>query len=107
MLIKIGAKRDHLFAFFKNLSVFKDKVLKRGEEVGLLSREESANLFDSLPSFEPIPAYVCGFAMKNKTYSQLAYEGSKKRIHYTITSWNGPIRAGDLELIKKKGSSWN
>src|SRR3989339_1566816 len=68
VLIKIGAKRDHLFAFFKNLSVFKDKVLKRGEEVGLLSREESANLFDSLPSFEPIPAYVCGFAMKNKTY---------------------------------------
>ena len=102
VLIKIGAKRDHLFAFFKNLSVFKDKVLKRGEEVGSLSKEESAELFDTLPSFEPIPAYICGFVSKNKTYEQLAYEGKKGRLHYTITSWNGPIRPGDMDLVKKK-----
>lgn len=67
ILVKVGAGRDHLFAFFKNISVFKDKVLKRGEEVGSLSGDESKVLYDSLPSFKPIPAYICGFVKKTNT----------------------------------------
>lgn len=100
ILVKVGAGRDHLFAFFKNLSVFKDKVLKRGEEVGSLSKDESKTLFDSLPSFKPIPAYICGFVKKNIKHKKLPYQGKKGRKHFTISAWNGPIFDGDLEKIK-------
>lgn len=100
VLIKVGTGRDHLFAFFKAISVFKDKVLKRGEDVGSLTSEESAKLFDSLPSFKPIPAYICGFVCKDFEYKSLDYSGKKGRLNYKILSWKGPINPGDLERIK-------
>ncbi len=102
VLVKVGAGRDHLFAFFKKISVFKDKVLKKGEDIGSLSAEESSALYESLPSFKPIPAYICGFVMKNGDYKNLAYQGKKGRLNYKITAWNGPILPGDLETIKRK-----
>jgi len=102
VLVKVGAGRDHLFAFFKTISVFKDKVLKKGEDIGSLSAEESSALYESLPSFKPIPAYICGFVMKNGGYKNLAYQGKKGRLNYKITAWNGPILPGDLETIKQK-----
>lgn len=98
----MGAGRDHLFAFFKKISVFKDKVLKKGEDVGSLSAEESSALYDSLPSFKSIPAYICGFVMKNVIYENLSYQGKKGRLNYKITAWNGPILPGDLETIKQR-----
>ena len=101
VVVKVGAGRDHLFAFFKTLSVFKDKVLKRGREVGVLTDHESEVLFNSLPSFRPIPAYICGFVKKNAQYFALSYEGKKGRKNFTITGWNGPIQHGDLEKIKQ------
>ncbi len=100
VLVKVGVGRDHLFAFFKEISVFKDKVLKIGEEVGSLSKEESEDLFESLPSFQQIPAYICGFALKSNSYENLSYTGKRGRKHYTIKGWNGPICAGDLDKIK-------
>jgi len=104
VLVKVGAGRDHLFAFFKKLSVFKDKVLKRGQEVGVLTADSASALFDKLPSFKPIPAYICGFALKDKKHTPLCYEGSKGRKNYTICSWNGPINPGDTDAVKKKES---
>lgn len=102
VLVKVGAGRDHLFAFFKSISVFKDKVLKRGEEAGVLSAKESKSLYDSLPSFKPIPAYICGFVEKDCKYKKLSYTGEKGRKNYNINSWNGPINPEDLDLIKEK-----
>jgi hypothetical protein len=102
VFVKIGGGRDHLFAFFKSLSVFKDKVLKRGQEVGSLSSAESEALFNSLPSFKPIPAYICGFASSSDKFNKLSYVGKLGKKHYNIHSWNGPIQSGDLELLKKK-----
>ena len=102
VLVKVGTGRDHLFAFFKKISVFKDKVLKIGQEVGSLSEEEAENLYNDLPSFKPISAYICGFVKRNAEYSDLSYAGKKGRLHYTIYSWNGPINPGDLEKIKER-----
>ncbi len=101
VLIKVGTGRDHLFAFFKKISVFRDKVLKRGVEIGALTDKESESLFDNLPTFRPVPAYICGFVPKNKKYDAMSYSGKKGRKNYTITSWNGPIRPGDLDLLRK------
>jgi hypothetical protein len=101
VFVKIGAGRDHLFAFFKEISVFRDKVLKIGEEVGSLTKDESEQLYESLPSFTPIKAYICGFASKSERYKPLSYSGSKGRINFTVQGWNGPISAGDLVKIKE------
>jgi hypothetical protein len=98
-LVKVGAGRDHLFAFFKSLSVFKDKILKKGLEVGVLTEIEADALYNELPSFKPVPAYICGFVRKAATYADLPYSGKKGRLNYKITSWNGQIKPGDLEKI--------
>lgn len=102
VLVKVGTGRDHLFAFFKKISVFKDKILKVGQEVGSLSAEEADKLYQDLPSFTPISAYICGFVPKDAEYRNLSYTGNKGRLHYTIKSWNGPINSGDLDRIKEK-----
>lgn len=102
VLVKVGTGRDHLFAFFKKISVFKDKILKIGQEVGSLSEEEAEKLYQDLPSFSPISAYICGFVPKDASYRNLSYTGRKGRLHYTIESWNGPISPGDLERIKER-----
>lgn len=101
VLVKVGTGRDHLFAFFKHLSVFKDKVLKKGTEVGILSKEEADDLFENLPTFKPIPAYICGFIKSNDHFDNLSYEGKMGKKIFTIKGWNGPLQSGDLEKIKE------
>ncbi len=102
VFVKVGTGRDHLFAFFKHISVFKDKVLKRGEEVGALTAAESSSLFDRLPTFQPIPAYICGFVSQHTPYQPLPYTGKHGRLNYTVTGWNGPISPTDLEQIRTR-----
>lgn len=102
VLVKVGTNRDHLFAYFKHISVFKDKILKKGIEVGALDQETADLLFDNLPLFQPISAYIAGFAVRDKKYEDLDYTGKKGRLHYTIQSWNGEMKSGDLERIKDK-----
>ncbi len=101
ILVKVGTNRDHLFAYFKHISVFKDKVLKRGIELGALNQAEADLLFDNLPLFQPIPAYISGFAITNTEYKELSYTGKKGRLHYNIESWRGEIKSGDLQRIKE------
>lgn len=102
VLIKVGTGRDHLFAYFKKISVFKDKVLRVGQDIGLLSKEEANILYDKLPTFKPIPAYIAGFARKDGAYNELSYKGKKGRMHYKISEWSGPINPGDLGKIKER-----
>lgn len=101
VLVKVGVSRDHLFAYFKHISVFKDKILPKGVESGNLKHSEADSLFDSLPDFKPIPAYISGFADTKLTYETLPYTGRKGRKNYKITGWYGEIRAGDLDEIKE------
>ncbi len=100
--VKVATGRDHLFSFFKHISVFKDKVLKSGIGVGSLTQEQADDLFLKLPTFRDIPAYIAGFADRNAAYSPLSYTGKKGRKHYTVATWNGPVRPGDLALIKHR-----
>lgn len=102
VLIKIGAARDHLFAFFKTLSIFKDKILKKGVELRVLDKIEAEDLYNELPSFKPIPAYICGYVASDKSYDKLSYRGRKGKIHYTINSWNGPIFSNDIADIRQR-----
>ena len=100
VLVKIGASREHLFTLFKEISVFKDKILKIGVEVGSLTEKEAKDLYDELPSFQPITAYITGFVTKDVPFRDLDYGGKTGRLNFTITSWKGPIKPGDLDKIK-------
>jgi len=102
VLVKVGTGRDHLFAFFKEISVFKDKILKYGQNSGCLSKDEADDIFSQLPGFSSIPAYICGFVKKDYDYKKLSYTGCKGQKHYTIKTWNGPICKDDLKTIKEK-----
>lgn len=104
VFIKVGMGRDHLFAYLKKISVFRDKVLKTGKDMGIISSEEADTMYDRIPTFRPIPAYVCGFVYRDVEYGDIPYRGKKGRKNYNITGWNGPIRSGDLDVIKKKES---
>ena len=99
-LVKVAAGRDHLFGFFKYLSVFKDKVLASGVSAGNLTGQEADALFKKLPDFREIPAFICGFVKRDVEYAELSYRGKPGSKNYTITSWNGPISPGDLDKIK-------
>lgn len=102
VLVKIGIGRDHLFAFFKKISVFRDKILRKGMEIGCLDTKQSDDIYRGLPEFHRIPTYVCGFVLEGARYSELPYSGKPGRKHFTIKSWNGPIKKGDLSKIKEK-----
>jgi len=101
-LIKVGTGRDHLFAFFKKISVFKDKVLKVGQDIGLLTAEQSTEIYDSIPTFKRIPAYIAGFVRRDSGYPLGKYDGKKGRKHYTITTWEGPWGSADMERVKRE-----
>ncbi|MFZ5806810.1 MAG: hypothetical protein ACOY3I_06355 [Verrucomicrobiota bacterium] len=102
ILVKAGTGRDHLFAFFKHISIFKDKILKRAKDIGCLSHEEADDLFEKLPSFKPIAAYICGFVKKDAHYKFLDYQGKRGLKNFTLTAWKGPIRSDDLKQIQLK-----
>jgi len=86
------------------LSEFKDKVLKRGVEVGSLTSDKSDSLFDRLPTFRKIPAYIAGFDVKDFAYNDWPYSGKRGRKNFNITTWKGAINCVDLERIKSKES---
>lgn len=102
VFIKVGTGRDHLFAFFKKISVFRDKVLEKGKNVGAITNDEAEGIFSRLPDFAEIPAYICGFVKKDSHYNDLPYEGKRGRINYNITAWNGSIKTGDIERIRQR-----
>ena len=100
--MKVGVGRDHLFAFFKHISVFKDKIFPEGIKKGELTDKEANKLFKDLPSFSPIPAYIAGFALRKAKYKNLPYGGKMGRKHFTIHSWKGAMLPEDLEEIERR-----
>ena len=100
--VKIGGGTTHLFSFFKELSVFKDKILKAGLDGNFLTQGESDQIWNDIPTFKPIPAYITGFAVRDFDYSPLDYDGHMAKIHYTIHTYQGLLPRDYREQIKKK-----
>lgn len=100
VLVKLAVGRDHLFAYFKSISVFRDKVLKNAVEAGSLTEAESKRLFDSLPSFTPVVAYISGFIPTDKTFERPRWGGHRGRKHFTVNEWKGRCNEEHLEEIR-------
>jgi hypothetical protein len=102
VFVKVGATRDHLFSYFKQISVFRDKVLRRGLELGVIDPASAEMVYEALPSFSRIPAYVVGFVTSRMNYTDLPYKGKRGRVNFTITEWRGHFRESDIGRIKER-----
>lgn len=102
-LTKLIITTDHLFSFFKAISVFEDKILKLGLDKGLLTEEASQQIYDNIPSFKPVYGYIAGFVKYSEDYKNYSYEYSLGRTNAKIYSYSG-VYEGDETLrdIKNK-----
>ena len=105
ILTKLFVSNDHLFSFFKEISVFKDKILKCGIEENCIDEKEAENIFNQIPSFKPIIGYIPGFIIqkdymdKNPSYK---YEYIPKKTKAYIYNYEGEYDEKILEKITKE-----
>ncbi len=66
IFVRIGTGRDHFIAFLKTISFLGTKLFPEAERLGELNAETKKSLWDSIPSFQHIPAYVTGFLLRKK-----------------------------------------
>jgi len=68
IFVRIGTGRDHFVAFLKTISFLGTKLFPIAEDLGELNPETRKNLWDSIPSFQPIPVYITGFLSRNNLH---------------------------------------
>lgn len=61
VLVRVGTTREHLLGFFKDISIIRDKLLSTALNSGIVDEEFADELWNEIPSFKPIPAYIAGF----------------------------------------------
>jgi hypothetical protein len=119
VLVRVGVTREHLIAFFKKISVIRDKLMKIARERGLLSEEELGDIWNSVPEFSPLPAYVAGFLDKSEIsehikneHSIIEADGTVKVSKIVINKYMGYWQSGEdiyaknlREYLKRKGKS--
>jgi len=98
----VGVNINHLFSYFKNLSVFRDKIIKDGIDKKFITEDEGNKIYEEIPSFAKIYGYVPGFVIKKKEYDNYNYKGTKGRIIFNIKEWSGKYHFSYLDEIKKK-----
>jgi hypothetical protein len=87
VLVRTGVPREHFVAFLKLISAIKDKLLKPASEKGMISDAEAEQLWEEIPNFKPVPAYIAGFLDKS------APEGTIRV---------GEVREADGEVEKRR-----
>jgi len=65
VLVKIGILRQHFLAFLKAISFLKDKLFVKAKNLGELDDDDARKLWNEIPEFEPLPAYIAGFLYKS------------------------------------------
>jgi hypothetical protein len=66
VLVKIGILRQHFLAFLKAISFLRDKLFVAAKNLGELNDRDAQKLWDEIPEFEPIPAYIAGYLNKGE-----------------------------------------
>ena len=64
VMVKLGILRQHFLAFLKAISFLKDKLFVKAKDLGELGEEDAKELWNEIPEFDPIPAYIAGFLDK-------------------------------------------
>lgn len=93
ILVKIGILRQHFLAFLKAISFLRDKLFAGASSLGELDKEEANQLWDEVPEFDPIPAYVAGYLYKGDINLPIhkisCRRKGRKNIRITITQGIG------------------
>ncbi|MEM2914412.1 MAG: DNA cytosine methyltransferase, partial [Candidatus Bathyarchaeia archaeon] len=93
VLVKIGILRQHFLAFLKAISFLRDKLFIVAKNLGELNDESAKTLWDEIPEFEPIPAYIAGFLYKRNInlpiHTVKAELKGKKRKRIVVTQGIG------------------
>lgn len=97
----IGIDVDHLFSFFKHLSVFQDKILKKGLDLKIINQNEADEIYNKVPSFKKVYGYIPGFVTNTTYANSYSYDGKKGRKNYRITNWTGKYETSYLDVIKR------
>ena len=66
ILVRLGITREHFVAFLKKISAIRDKILAKARELGIISEDEIPEIWNSVPEFMEIPAYIAGFLLKEE-----------------------------------------
>jgi len=101
ILALIGIETDHLFSFFKHISVFKDKILKKGIDHNVINASEAQDIYDRVPTFKKIYGYIPGLIASDDKYDKYSYKGYGGRTNYTIFNWSGKYEPDYLEQVKQ------
>lgn len=74
VLVRVGVTREHFIAFLKKISVIKEKILKEALELGIVSESVLSEIWNKIPEFTRVPAYVAGFIDKREFAERLEKE---------------------------------
>lgn len=102
ILALIGVDVNHLFSFFKHLSVFKDKILKQGLDNNYINQEVADEIYNKIPSFKKIYGYIPGLVTSNTNIDSYTYEGKMGKSNYKISNWCGKYETEYLQDIRTK-----
>lgn len=93
ILVKIGILRHHFLAFLKAISFLKDKLFPKAKNLGELNDAMAKELWDEIPQFDPIPAYIAGYLNKNELnlpiHQLICRKKGRKKIRIAITQGIG------------------
>jgi len=111
VMVRIGVDRDHFVAFLKSISVIRDKILTKSIDEGIIDEVEKGVIYDSIPSFRPIPAYIVGFFDKrNIDLETPVYTGrlrGRKHLRISIDSYMGKWNPGNEAITQSIQKHFN
>jgi len=98
VLVRVGITREHFVAFLKKISVLRDKIFEEAIRRGVVAEDELKEIWNEVPDFMPVPAYVVGFVDKREVETELVSQrvidvggrvGGMKKIKLTINKYLG------------------
>lgn len=93
ILVKIGILRHHFLAFLKAISFLKDKLFPKAKNLGELNDAMAEKLWNEIPQFDPIPAYIAGYLNKNDLrlpiHQLICQKKGRTKIRITVTQGIG------------------
>ncbi|MBI3788655.1 MAG: hypothetical protein HY276_10435 [Ignavibacteriales bacterium] len=93
VFVRVGTVREHFIAFLKAISFLGTKLFPAAERLGELTSQTREDLWNSIPEFEPVPAYIAGYLIRKHLsfpiHSLHVKATGKKNKRITITQGVG------------------
>lgn len=93
ILVKIGILRHHFLAFLKAISFLRDKLFPKAKNLGELNDAMAEELWNEIPKFDPVPAYIVGYLNKSELnlpiHELVCRKKGRKNKRITITQGIG------------------